>query len=336
MRRLAKRTDSLYVNLSELRVGFALVGSVTALERVRALGAWLGRESMEVEGRGVGSIVVGGRLLEVMAAAGRPLMLRDIAAGAKITPAQAHAYLVSYRKLDLVEQVNSSGLYQLGPFALQLGLARMRSVDALRLANAAVVDLAAELGLMLTVAVWGTFGPTIVQVQEAVDQVHVNLRAGAVYAVRSTATGRVFAAFLPQAIIKAHLDAERQDGSERHRIGNPEAASGFEKEVEQVKRLGYATANGSPIPSINAISAPVFDHTGQMQLAATLIGPAKVVDIRRGSPQVKRLLAFTEDLSSKLGYQGPSEQPETEGTVIPLPKPVKVRSSPAAEKRRRA
>lgn len=291
---------------------------------------------MEVEGRGVQSIVVGGRLLEVMAAAGRPLMLRDIAAGAKITPAQAHAYLVSYRKLDLVEQANSSGLYQLGPFALQLGLARMRSVDALRLANTAVVDLAAELGLMLTVAVWGTFGPTIVQVQEAVDQVHVNLRAGAVYSVRSTATGRVFAAFLPEAVIKAHLDAERQ-GSERQRIGNPEGEAGFEKEVEQVKRLGYATANGSPVPGINAVCAPVFDHTGQMQLATTLIGPARVVDIRRGSPQVQRLLAFAADLSSKLGYDGNAtkNQPETEGTVVPLPKPAKGKPSSAAERRRR-
>jgi DNA-binding IclR family transcriptional regulator len=293
---------------------------------------------MEVEGRGVGSIVVGGRLLEVMAAAGRPLMLRDIAAGAMITPAQAHAYLVSYRKLDLVEQVNSSGLYQLGPFALQLGLARMRSIDALRLANTAVVDLAAELGLMLTVAVWGTFGPTIVQVQEAVDQVHVNLRAGAVYSVRNTATGRVFAAFLPEAIIRTHLDAEQQDSSERQRIGNPEGAADFEKEVEQVRTRGYATANGSPVPGINAISAPVFDHTGQMQLATTLIGPARVVDIRRGSSHIKRLLAFTADLSSKLGYEGPASknQPETEETVNPLPKPAKGKSSATAERRRRA
>ena len=62
---------------------------------------------MEVEGRGVQSIVVGGRLLKVMADAGRPLMLRDIAAGARITPAQAHAYLVSYRKLDLVEVMSA-------------------------------------------------------------------------------------------------------------------------------------------------------------------------------------------------------------------------------------
>jgi DNA-binding IclR family transcriptional regulator len=291
---------------------------------------------MEVEGRGVGSIVVGGRLLEVMAAAGRPLMLRDIASGAGITPAQAHAYLVSYRKLQLVEQVDGSGLYQLGPFALQLGLARMRSVDALRLANTAVVDLAAELGLMLTVTVWGTFGPTIVQVQEAVDQVHVNLRAGAVYSVRSTATGRVFAAFLPEAVIRAHLDAERQDGSARQRIGNPEGEAGFAREVEQVRRLGYATANGSPVPGINAISAPVFDHTGQMQLAATVIGPARVVDIRRGSPQIRRLLAFTADLSSKLGYQAGGEPPEGEGKVTPLPKPAKPKSVPAAAKRRLA
>ena len=283
---------------------------------------------MVVEGRGVQSIEVGGRLLAVMASAGRPLMLRDIAAGAKVTPAQAHAYLVSFRKLDLVEQANGSGLYQLGPFALQLGLARMRSIDALRLTSNAVVELATELGLMLTVAVWGTFGPTIVQVQEAVDQVHVNLRAGAVYAVRSTATGRVFAAFLPQAIVKAHLEAEQSDGSESQRIGNPGAAAGFVNEVARAKRLGYATANGSPIPGVNAISAPVFDHTGQMQAAITLIGPARVVDIRRGSAQVKQLVAFTAALSTKLGYMGSmlDAGSKSDETVVVLVQPTKTQT----------
>lgn len=289
---------------------------------------------MEVEGRGVQSIEVGGRLLAVMASAGRPLMLKDIAAGAKVTPAQAHAYLVSFRKLDLVEQANGSGLYQLGAFALQLGLARMRSVDALRMTSHAVADLAIELGLMLTVTVWGTFGPTIVQVQEAVDQVHVNLRAGAVYAIRSTATGRVFAAFLPQAVITAHIDTEQREGSESQRIGNPIGAAGFEKEAEQTKKLGYATANGSPVPGINAISAPVFDHTGQMQLAITLIGPARVVDIRRGSPQVKRLLAFTTGLSTKLGYAGPmpDDESQPDDAVVPLVPPAR----PRAPQKRRA
>src|SRR3978361_911608 len=97
---------------------------------------------MDVTGRGVQSVEVGGRLLAVMASAGRALMLRDISGGAKVTPAQAHAYLVSFRKIGLVEQDRASGLYKLGPFALQLGLARLRSLDAFRLTGNAVVDLA--------------------------------------------------------------------------------------------------------------------------------------------------------------------------------------------------
>jgi DNA-binding IclR family transcriptional regulator len=208
----------------------------------------------------------------------------------------------------------------------------MRSVDALRLTGNAVAELAAELGLMITVAVWGTFGPTIVQVQEAVDQIHVNLRVGAVYAVRLTATGRVFAAFLPTSVIETHLAAEQRDGTEDQRVGDPKAAASFAKEVEQTRRLGFATANGSPIPGINAVSAPVFDHTGQMQLAITLIGPARLVDLRRGSPQVRRLTEFTAGLSAELGYASPRSNMDE--TVVPLVRPTKAKAPRVIHNRR--
>lgn len=259
---------------------------------------------MEVVGRGVQSVEVGGRILSTMVLAGQPVMLRDIAAGAKVTPAQAHAYLVSFRKLGLVEQDAASGRYQLGPFALQLGLARLRSFNPLRMASDAVVVLAAELGLMVTVTVWGPFGATIVQVHEATDQVHVNLRAGAVYSLTGTATGRVFAAFLPAAVIKPRVSAELREGGRGQRIGSPASSEQFAREVAEVGRLGYATAVGSPIPGINAASAPVFDHTGQMQLAVTVIGPAGLVDVGQDSPQARRLLAFTAQLSAQLGHDG--------------------------------
>lgn len=258
-------------------------------------------EAGDIAGRGIQSIVVGGRVLAVMAEAGRPLMLRDIAQGAQVSSAQAHAYLVSFRKFGMVEQ-SASGRYELGPFALQLGLARMRSVDALRLSREAVPRLAAELGLMVTVTVWGSFGATVVQVQEAVDQVHVNLRAGAVYSVRGTATGRIFAAFLSAPTVEAHLQAERRLGTVGQRIG-ADPVEDFAAEIAQTRRRFYATAIGSPIPGINAISAPVFDHTGQIQLAITLIGPADAVDTAPDSPHLARLTEFTTNLSRELGYK---------------------------------
>jgi DNA-binding IclR family transcriptional regulator len=256
---------------------------------------------MEIAGRGIGSIVIGGRLLAALASAGRPLMLRDIAAQSDLTPAQAHAYLVSFRKIGLVEQVNESGLYQLGPFALQLGLARMRSVDALRLATQAAPAFAAEMGFMITVAVWGSLGATVVQTIEAGDQVHVNLRAGTVYSLLHTATGRIFAAFLPKEVVEANLKL-RDKIAGLLEPANAETTTDLPAEVERSRERGYATALGSPIPGVNAIAAPVFDHTGQIKLAITLIGPAALVDVALESDPVRRLVGFAKTLSSELGF----------------------------------
>lgn len=289
----------------------------------------------DVSGRGIGSIVIGGRLLAALASAGRPLMLRDIAAASDLTPAQAHAYLVSFRKIGIVEQVSDSGLYQLGPFALQLGLARMRSVDALRLATRAAPELAAELGLMVTVTVWGSLGATVVQVNEAGDQVHVNLRAGTVYSLLHTATGRVFAAFLPKEVVKAHLKAADRIGGLLEPATNASTKE-LMAQVEHTRELGYATAVGSPIPGVNAIGAPVFDHTGQIQLAVTVIGLAPLVDLSPAGAQVRRLNAFVSSLSAELGYAPdpePQAQENTPGRPGPSSRPDggRSRTGPSAE-----
>jgi len=271
-----------------------------------------GQGNGERAGRGVQSIEVGGRLLAVMAGAGQPMMLRDIAAGAAVTATQAHAYLVSFRKLGMVEQDGATGRYQLGPFALQLGLARMRAFNPLRFTGEAAARLSAELGLMVTVTVWGSFGPTIVQVHEAADQVHVNLRAGAVYSLTGTATGRVFGAFLPTTALAPRLDDELAEGSRRQRIGAIATRERFDLEAALVRQQGYAVAEGSPIPGINGLAAPVFDHTGQLQVVITVIGPNGVVSTAAASAQIAALLEFAERLSAQLGYR---REPATDNVV---------------------
>ena len=280
-----------------------------------ASGDGQGNGSSDVTSRGVQSVEVGGRILVAMVQAGRPMMLRDLAGGADVTPAQAHAYLVSFRKLGLVEQDTATGRYQLGPFALQLGLARMRVSNPLRLVGEAAAELAAELGLMVTISVWGTFGPTIVQVHEAADQVHVNVRAGAVYSIAGTATGRVFGAYLPAKQVTPRLQVELEEGSRSQRVGNPASREEFEREVARVRTLGYAVAKGSPVPGINGIAAPVFDHSGQMQLAVTLIGPVAQVSTAQDSPEIAALLTFTRRFSTEFGYDPVRSEPTVQEEV---------------------
>jgi DNA-binding IclR family transcriptional regulator len=260
------------------------------------------KSAQAVESRGVQSVEAGARILSAMVEIGSPAMLRDIAARAATTSAQAHAYLVSFRKTGFVEQDAATGRYLLGPFALQLGLSRMRQVDTLRLAGQTAADLAAEFGLMVTLSVWGTHGPTIVQVQDSEAPIHVNLRAGGVYTLSGTATGRLFAAFLPDRVVKPLLVDELRPGGQQRAIGVPTSREALATSTARIRIDGCSTTAGSPVPGVNAIAVPIFDHTGHMQCALTLIGPEREVSIDPAGAMAQRAIAVGRDLSARLGY----------------------------------
>ncbi|WP_315833708.1 IclR family transcriptional regulator [Bradyrhizobium prioriisuperbiae] len=258
---------------------------------------------MKVEGRGVQSIEVGGRILTALIELGQPTMLRDLAARAGMTSAQAHAYLVSYRKLGLVEQNPANGHYFLGPLALQLGLVRMRGSDPLRMASDTSIELSEATGYMVTVTVWGTHGPTIIQVHEAAYPVHVNLRAGALYTLTGTATGRLFAAIYPFEVVRTLLAREMRAEQKAQHLPSGKSREAFTEDFDEIRRLGYATTEGVPVPGINAVSVPVFDQSQKMQFALTAIGPTSALDVRTGSRDVAGVAEAINRLSEKLGYR---------------------------------
>lgn len=252
--------------------------------------------------RGVQSIDTGGVILNALARARGPLKLRDLAEQTAMAAAQLHPYLVSFRKMGMVEQTEA-GHYQLGPFALHLGLTRLRNQNAYRETVRRIVALADELQLMIAVTVWGLHGPTIVYVQESSARIHANVQVGNIFLMTATATGKVFAAYLPRSVTQPMIRQERSDRTllERGPFEFDEAA--YWEEVSGVASKGHAVTRDLPIPGVSAVAAPVFDHTGQMQLALTAIGPTSMIDLADDGPAVTGLLAFTRQLSRELGYR---------------------------------
>lgn len=280
-------------------------------------------------GRSVQSVEIGGRLLTLMAASTQPMMLRDLAVAADLTPGQAHAYLTSFRKLGLVEQ-DASGRYRLGPFALHLGLARLRITDPYKLAAEGVVGLAEELNLMVAVTVWGTHGPTIVLVQESSNYIHANVRAGGMFTVTGTATGKVFAAYLPAKLVEPVIKAELQSAQAGWQGVGALSGDALHREIARVRRAGMATTRDLPVPGISALSAPVFDHSGHLQLAITIIGPTRKVDVDLRGPHAAALMRFTRDLSNKLGCSDQGHQARAVGPRTSRPA---ARMSPPGKRR---
>src|ERR1700761_5672254 len=150
---------------------------------------------MAKKSRGIQSIEVGGEVRGVWARGGEPMMLRDLAREAGMAPAKAHPYLASFSRIGLIEQDEANGRYEIGALALELGLISLRRLSAVQIAGPRIAALANAIDHAVSLAVWGTHGPTVVRLEEPSHPVHIVMRVGSVMAMLETATGHAFAAF---------------------------------------------------------------------------------------------------------------------------------------------
>ena len=256
--------------------------------------------TVEKERRGIQSVEVGGQLLLVLGAHGRPMQLRDLAKAAGMPAGKAHPYLVSFGKLGLVTQDGSTGYYWLGPTAIQLGLVSLQMLSPVREATAFAEALAQKTQHSVALAVWGNQGPTIVRLIEPAYPLHVNLRTGTVMSLADTATGRLFAAYLPKALIEGLMqDDYKRLGPD---IANPLKPKEVEVKLAEVRHYGLSRSVGHPTPGVNSVSAPVFDYSGNIVLGITLMGSSGVFDPAWNGVQAGSVKACAAEVSRRLGF----------------------------------
>ena len=259
---------------------------------------------MEKARAGIQSVEVGFTLLDALARAAGPLMLRDLAAASGMSAAKAHRYLVSFQRLGLVAQDGSTTRYDLGPAALKLGLASLARIDAVKLARERVGSLMLQIGHTLALAVWGNQGPTIVHWEESAQAVTVNLRLGDVMPLLSSATGRCFAAHMSREAMAPLLHDELVRARKLAHPDVPRTQAELDKLLLEVRQRGLGRVVDTLLPGIAGFCAPVFDFDGHMVLGIVALGSVATFDSRWDGAVAKALRAAAAQLSDDLGCKG--------------------------------
>jgi DNA-binding IclR family transcriptional regulator len=250
--------------------------------------------------QGIQSIEVGHDLLLALARAPQPLTLGELAKAAKMSAPKAHRYLVSYGRMGLVEQESESGRYDLGAFALRLGLAALGRLEPVNIARRGLRDLAEELQQTAAIAVWANHGATIVGWVDVDSPVSATLRVGSVMPLSRSATGMLFLANLPATRSTALLKSELAENVRNHQ--QPQTQSELESKLKIIRRDGYAHTS-SFIKGITGMAAPVFSSDGSMVLALVTLGYSDSFDT--DIERIKTvLLSHTKKLSLRLGAAG--------------------------------
>lgn len=262
-------------------------------QTVRSAGAGRDRQARQ----GIQSVEVAMRILLALEARAGPMSLSQIAASAEMQPSKAHRYLVSLGRSGLVAQAPTSGLYDLGPALRRLGAEALRRMDEVSLASEYLPGLRDRTRHSVSLAVWGDNGPVIVRWDHGAYALPINVRVGATMPLLPSAVGRVFLAYLPEALTGPVLKSQYRPDEE-----NPLD----ECEVDQVKATvqgeGMAFTSGTLIPGLASLAAPVFTTGSALPLCVTIVLPDQMA-----TPKVLRslraeLLATTAAISAGLGY----------------------------------
>jgi DNA-binding IclR family transcriptional regulator len=244
---------------------------------------------------GINSLETGLRLARVLAEESWPLPLKDLAARAEMPPAKAHRYLVSLIRAGLAEQERESGRYRLGPFALELGLSALGSIDVLKLGVETIADLRAAIDETVLLAIWGNKGPVVARWEESTRPVATNVRAGWVMPLANSATGRLFAAHMPSAVTAPLLKAEF--------ARTPDAKRGYSARLDEIRTRGLSRVQGDLLRGVASVAAPVFAHDGALVAVIAALGPQGGFDVAWDGTIAKAVKQSARELSARLGYR---------------------------------
>jgi len=114
-----------------------------------------------------------------------------------------------------------------------------------------------------------------------------------------TAAGKVLLAHLPQDELERTLPPQLERFTP-HTITD---IDDLLQELERVRHQGYAFAREELEEGLNAIAAPIYDHTSQVSSSVNVAGPAYRVTAERFSVLAAQLMEATAQISERLGHQ---------------------------------
>lgn len=254
------------------------------------------RDEKDETRKGIQSVEQASGLLEALIQAGGALPLTALARQSDMSPSSAHRYLTSLSRIGLVRQNPVTGHYDLGTMAVRLGLAALSRFDFIEMADNALSGLTKRVKVDGHVSIWGDFGPTIIRIRQANTPVLTNLRLGRVVPALASASGQVFCAFMPE---EATLALSDKDLAAQNRPFRNRAE--LRAHLAKVRAQGFAWIDGSVIPGLRSIAAPILDLQGNLLAVIALVGPDQSL-VEFPNAVLTDLLATAARTSEALGY----------------------------------
>jgi DNA-binding IclR family transcriptional regulator len=227
-------------------------------------------------------------------AEGGELGTNELARRTGLTPSTVSRQLGTLAVSGLVEHVQTTGRYRLGIRIVRLANAVLARLDVRAVARPHLEELVQATGETATLSVPGGEDAVTVDFVPSAHYVRHVTQLGRPSIAHATAAGKVMLAFSDRPLPTPPLRAFT-----RRTITDPAALA---REVERVRRRGYAEAVEERETGLSAIAAPVFESTGELAAIVALQGPTGRFGRAELQAALPLLLERAAAISAGLGW----------------------------------
>ena len=239
-------------------------------------------------------------MMRLLAALGRhasPVNLKQLAAETKLHPSTAHrilAVMVEHRLVDRIEP----GTYRLGIRLLELGSVVRSRISVRQEALPHMQALHEELGETVNLSV--RHDDEVVYI-ERTSNTNAMMRVVQIIGARAplhiTAVGKLF---LAAESADRSADYVRRTGLPRFTDNTLTDAENLGKELDKIRRQGYAFDNEEAERGVSCIGAGIYNDEGRIVAGLSVSAPSDRLN-RAWAAQVRQA---AENISRAIGYRG--------------------------------
>jgi len=227
--------------------------------------------------------------------------LNDLAQTVDLNKTTAYRLLSALEIEGMVARDENSGLYRLGPGAINLGGRAFRTNNLNIVSHTELDNLAAATGETVTLEILVDCDVLVI------DQVQGSHMLGAAqdifarWPAHATSTGKVLLAYLPQAQCEELLSTPLKKYTEN----TITKMTKLRDELSQIRNQGYGTVKEELELGFIACAAPIFNHNNQVVAAVSVGGPSVRFQTERIREIIKLVVQAAGRISKKIGFIDP-------------------------------
>jgi IclR family transcriptional regulator, KDG regulon repressor len=251
------------------------------------------------ETTGVQAVLFALQIMEHVAMQREPIGVTALAEQFGTNKSRIHRHLKTLSQAGYVVQDEVSERYRIGARLIALGHSMVESVDLVREAGAVMRKLRNTLNHSVVLSMVDRGGIRVVSVESGTSPVEITVKAGSLMDCHSTAQGKIALAFGAPSVFKQAI-AHGLQARTPQTITN---VAELERELEAVRRQGWAVAPNQAVTGLNALAVPIFDASGRLAASVAIVDSVQFIGDVPTVQQIDAVIQAGEAISRSIGFK---------------------------------